>query len=78
MQDYINLAENRMLNMMSSMKIFYEEDAVQNADEFVSDASLDNAVVKVNSGALSQKKIEFVQNQAQISALSGKVQSLKI
>ena len=60
------------------MKIFYEEDAVQNADEFVSDASLDNAVVKVNSGALSQKKIEFVQNQAQISALSGKVQSLKI
>ena len=47
---------------------------MQNADEFVSDASLDNAVVKVNSGALSQKKIEFVQNQAQIAALSGKVQ----
>lgn len=73
MQDYINLAENRMLNMMSSMKIFYEADAVENADDFVESASLDNAVVKVNQGALSQGKINFVQNQAQIAALSNKV-----
>jgi hypothetical protein len=74
MQDYINLAENRMLNMMSSMKIFYEEGAVQDADEFVLRASLDNAIVKVNDGALTQKKIEFIQHNAQITALSQKVQ----
>lgn len=73
LQDYINLAENRMLNMMSSMKIFYEEDAVLNPDEFMEQASLDNAVVPVKSGTLQNKKIEFVQHQAQIAALSNKV-----
>lgn len=73
LQDYINLAENRMLNMMSSMKIFYEEDAVLNPDDFMEQASLDNAVVAVKSGTLQNKKIEFVQHQAQIAALSNKV-----
>lgn len=73
LQDYINLAENRMLNMMSSMKIFYEEDAVLNPDDFMEQASLDNAVVPVKSGTLQNKKIEFVQHQAQIAALSNKV-----
>lgn len=73
MQDYINLAENRMLNMMSSMKIFYEDGAVENSNQFVSEASADNAIVKVNAGALSNNKLQFVQNQAQIAALSSKV-----
>lgn len=73
LQDYINLAENRMLNMMSSMKIFYEEGAVLNPDEFVEQAALDNAVVAVRDGTLQQKKIEFVQHQNQIAALSNKV-----
>lgn len=73
LQDYINLAENRMLNMMSSMKIFYEEDAVLNPDDFMEQAALDNAVVPVKSGTLQNKKIEFVQHQAQIAALSNKV-----
>lgn len=74
LQDYINLAENRMLNMMSSMKIFYEEGAVFDADDFVNSASADNAIVKVQQGALESKKIHFVQHQAQLSALSNKVQ----
>lgn len=73
LQDYINLAENRMLNMMSSMKIFYEEGAVLNPDEFAVKAALDNAVVPVKDGTLQQKKIEFVQHQSQIAALSNKV-----
>lgn len=73
MQDYINLAENRMLNMMSSMKIFYEEGAVLDPVKFVNEASADNAIVAVNEGALTNKKLEFVQNQAQISALSSKI-----
>lgn len=73
MQDYINLAENRMLNMMSSMKIFYEEGAVADTQKFVNEASADNAIVKVNDGALTNNKMQFVQNQAQIAALSGKV-----
>lgn len=74
MQDYVNLAENRMLNMMSSMKLFYEDGAVDNPKEFAENASLDNAIVRVKDGALSQKKMEFVQHNAQITALSQKVQ----
>lgn len=73
LQDYINLAENRILNMMSSMKVFYEEDAVLNADEFAEKAVLDNAVVPVKPGALQQGKLNFVQQQQQIAALSNKV-----
>ena len=74
MQDYINLAENRMLNMMSSMKVFFEDGAVDNPKEFIDNAALDNAIVRVKDGALSQKKLEFVQHNAQITALSQKVQ----
>lgn len=71
--DYINLAENRMSNMMGSIKAFFEIDSVLDVDEFVRSASLDNAVVAVESGAISQGKIQFVQHSANIQALSAKV-----
>lgn len=73
LQDYINLAENRMLNMLSSMKAFFEEGAVLDPDEFVANASVDNAVVMVRDGALANKKIEFVNQQSNITAISQKV-----
>ena len=59
---------------MSSMKVFFEDGAVDNPKEFIDNAALDNAIVRVKDGALSQKKLEFVQHNAQITALSQKVQ----
>lgn len=72
MQDYINFAENRMANMMGSFKALFEEDAVIDTKEFIRAASLDNAIVKVRSGALRENKIQFVQHHADIAALSQK------
>lgn len=74
LQDYINIAENRQANMMGSMKVFFEEDAVINRDEFIEGASLDNAVVSVAPGALREGKIQFIQSHADIQALSQKTE----
>ncbi|GMB91870.1 portal protein [Helicobacter ailurogastricus] len=74
MQDYINYAENRMGNMMGSFKAMFEEDSVVNIDEFVETMSLDNAIVKVRPGALKEQKIQFLNNQADIAALSQKAE----
>ncbi|BDQ28970.1 hypothetical protein ASB7_08070 [Helicobacter ailurogastricus] len=74
MQDYINYAENRMGNMMGSFKAMFEEDSVVNIDEFVETMSLDNAIVKVRPGALRDNKIQFMNNQADIAALSQKAE----
>ncbi len=73
LQDYINFAENRMVNMMGSFKAFYEEDAVINVESFANEASLDNAVVKVASGAIRDGKIHFVEHRGNIATLSEKV-----
>ncbi|WP_121022808.1 portal protein [Helicobacter vulpis] len=74
MQDYINYAENRMGNMMGSFKAMFEEDSVLNIDEFVEQMSLDNAIVKVRPGALKDSKVQFLNNQADIAALSQKAE----
>ncbi|AFI03855.1 hypothetical protein [Helicobacter cetorum] len=74
MQDYINYAENRMGNMMGSFKAMFEEDAVTNIDEFVETMSLDNAIAKVRPNALKDNKIQFMNNQADLSALSQKAE----
>ena len=73
LQDYINLAENRMMNMMSSTKAFFEESAVLDIEEFIENASFDNAIVRVADGALRENKIQFIQHNQQIAALSSKV-----
>lgn len=72
LQDYVNFAENRMANMMGSMKAFFEEDAVLNAEEFIEQASFDNAIVKVRSGALKENKFQFIQHHNDIATLSQK------
>ncbi|ARJ55932.1 hypothetical protein [Campylobacter cuniculorum] len=72
LQDYVNFAENRMANMMGSLKAFFEEDAVLNAEEFINEASLDNAIVKVRSGALKENKFQFIQHHNDIATLSQK------
>ncbi|GAA8201966.1 hypothetical protein HpDR150_14280 [Helicobacter pylori] len=74
MQDFINYAENRMGNMMGSFKAMFEEDAVVDVAEFVETMSLDNAIAKVRPNALKDNKIQFMNNQADLSALSLKAE----
>ncbi|WP_290880829.1 portal protein [Helicobacter sp.] len=73
LQDYINFAENRMANMLGSIKGFYEQDAVKDGDEFAQNASIDNAIVAVNPGAISGNKIQFVNQNSNVVAISQKV-----
>lgn len=61
--DSINFTENRLLNMLSSTKIIYETDAVDDVDEFAREINLDNAVVGVKSGGISKIKIEKQNNE---------------
>ena len=74
LQDYINISENRQANMMGSMKVFFEESAVINRDEFVLNASLDNAIVSVRDGALTNNKMQFIQHHSDIATLSQKTE----
>ncbi|WP_456237265.1 portal protein, partial [Helicobacter labacensis] len=43
-------------------------------DEFIEQMALDNAIVKVRPGALKEGKIQFMNNQADIAALSTKAE----
>lgn len=72
LQDYINFAENKIINMMGSFKVFVEDGAFNNIDEFKSQAGSDNAIVFVSEGALKEKRLEFVQHHAAINELSQK------
>lgn len=74
LQDYINISENRQANMMGSMKVFFEESAVINRDEFIANASLDNAIVSVRDGALRNNQMQFIQHHADIATLSQKTE----
>lgn len=73
LQDFINFTENKITNMMGSMKAFFEESAVLDPVEFSRNASIDNAIIKVRDGALKENKIHFVQHHNDIAALSQKV-----
>lgn len=72
LQDYINFAENKIINMMGSFNVFVEDGAFNNIDEFKSQAGSDNAIVFVSEGALKEKRLEFVQHHAAINELSQK------
>lgn len=66
--DSINFTENRILNMLSSTKVIFENDAVDDADKFSEEINLDNAAVPVKSGGLSKIRVEKQSNEiAQIS-----------
>ncbi|EGK8112486.1 portal protein [Campylobacter upsaliensis] len=72
LQDYINYSENKMMNMIGTLKAFFEEDSVFEVEQFIKDASLDNAVVKVRSGALRDNKLKFVEHHNDIATISAK------
>jgi len=71
--DFINFAENRMANMIGSSKILYEAGAVDDAEQFATDVNIDNAVVRVKDGAIASKRVQVMNNQPQIAALSAKI-----
>lgn len=73
LQDFINYTENKITNMMGTLKAFFEESAVIDPEQFANEASIDNAIIKVRDGALKDNKITFIQHHADISALSQKV-----
>ncbi len=73
-QDFINLAENRITNIMGTYKAMIEEDAVVGIEEFVENFALDDAVIKVRSGALKDNKIQIINNQADINNLTQKAE----
>lgn len=73
-QDYINIAENRMANMLGgSVKAFVEESAVLDLEEFSDKIADDNVVIRVRDQALRDNKIHFIQHNAEVQALTQKV-----
>ena len=72
-QDYINIAENRMANMLGgSVKAFVEESAIIDLEEFTDLIADDNVVIRVRDQALRDNKIHFIQHNAEIQALTQK------
>ncbi|AXP08829.1 hypothetical protein DZD33_07175 [Campylobacter hepaticus] len=49
--------------MLSSIKIIFENDAVDDPDKFAQDINLDNAAVAVKSGGLSKIRVEKQSNE---------------
>lgn len=71
--DFINFAENRMANMIGTSKILYEAGAVDDANQFADEVNVDNAVVRVKDGAITNNRVQVMNNQPQIAALSAKI-----
>lgn len=72
-QDYINIAENRMANMLGgSVKAFVEESAILDLEDFADRLADDNVVIRVRDQALRENKIQFIQHNAQVQALTQK------
>ncbi len=69
-QDEINFSEIKTGNLLGSVKALYESDAVDDVDSFADNIGKGNALIQVRSGALKEGKIEFIQHQADISALT--------
>lgn len=73
-QDYINIAENRIANMLGgSIKAFVEESAILDLEEFSYRIAQDNVVIRVRDQALRDQKIKFIEHNAEISQLTQKV-----
>ena len=68
-QDSINFKHLRIANMLGSVKILYESDAVDDADMFAEEYSKDDAVVAVRPGAISGTKIKEIKHGAEIQYL---------
>lgn len=68
-QDSINFMHLRIANMLGSVKLLYEADAVEDGQLFADEYSKDDAVVMLRSGALSENKIKEIKHNAEIQHL---------
>lgn len=68
-QDRINFTHLRIANMLGSLKLLFESDAVDDAEQFVEEFALDNSIVEVKNGAISNNKIKEIKNSNDIAQL---------
>lgn len=69
MQDRINYTHLRIANMLGSVKLLFESNAVDDAEEFMEQYEQDSAIVEVSSGAISQNKIKEIKHNNDIAQL---------
>ncbi len=71
--DAINYTHLRIANMMGSIKMLFESDAVDDAETFMEEYELDNSIVEVKSGALRDKKIQEIKQNNDIAQLMNRI-----
>lgn len=71
--DSINYTHLRIANMMGSIKMLFESDAVDDAETFMEEYELDNSIVEVKSGALKDNKIKEIKQNNDITQLMNRV-----
>ncbi|QDF28965.1 portal protein [Halarcobacter anaerophilus] len=76
-QDRINNCHLRAIHMMGTNKLLFESDAVDDAETFIEDYSQDSAVVEVNSGAITGKKIQDIKQYNEIANLRSEIADLR-
>jgi hypothetical protein len=69
LQDKINFAHLRIANMIGSVKLMFESDAVEDADDFIQAYALDDAVVEVKNGAIRDSKFKEIKHDSKIQQL---------
>lgn len=71
--DAINYTHLRIANMMGSIKMLFESDAVDDAETFMEEYELDNSIVEVKAGALKDNKIKEIKQGNDISQLMNRI-----
>ena len=69
LQDKINNAHLRIANMLGSTKMLFESSAVENADDFIDEYALDNAIVEVRDGAITKGKLKEIRIDSKLQGL---------
>jgi hypothetical protein len=69
LQDRINYTHLRIANMLGSVKLLFESNAVDDAEEFMEQYEQDSAIVEVNSGSLSKGQFKEIKHNNDIAQL---------
>lgn len=76
-QDRINNCHLRAIHMMGTNKLLFESDAVEDAETFVDEYSLDSAAVEVRPGAIVNGKIKDIKQYNEIASLKNEIIDLR-
>lgn len=74
LQDRINYTHLRIANMLGSIKMLFESSAVDDAEEFMEQYERDNAIVEVNSGAITKGQFKEIKHNNDIAQLMSVIQ----